>query len=84
MRECANCGKDCDASIGMARELVTNYWGGRRNGNVEYSPKVVTFFCDEACRNFFIEDGGAGGEVQTERWDRNGEDSDEISVSDLN
>lgn len=74
MRECALCREDCDASVGMSRELKTVHWGGRRNGNVEYSPKVVAFFCSDSHRNIFIANGETGGEIQTERWEHDGED----------
>lgn len=57
------------------------YWGGRRNGNVEFSPKVVAFFCSEEHRSEFELQAIPGGEIQTERWNHNGEDNDEIPVA---
>lgn len=73
MRTCSYCGQECDSQIGMARELHTTYWGGKRSG-VVHSPNVVTFFCSEDHRNLFISTGAAGGEVQTDRWTNGGED----------
>lgn len=74
MRECAFCGADCDSQIGCVRELKTEFWGGKRAGNVVYSPRVVTFFCSEEHRMAFMETGMPGGEIQTDRWSRDGED----------
>ena len=51
MRICAYCGEDCDSSLGLVRELRTEYWGGKKHGSVEYSPKVVSFYCSEDHRN---------------------------------
>lgn len=74
MRQCAFCGVECDSQIGMSREQKSVYWGGKRNGNVELTPKIVTFFCSDDHRNDFIEWQVPGGEIQTEKWDSNGED----------
>lgn len=76
MRECAYCGADCGPAIGISRELKTVYWGGSKgNQTVDYSPKVVTFFCNDEHRNFYLYDPVPGvGEVQTNRWESNGED----------
>lgn len=74
MRECSLCGADCDSSIGMYRELKSEYWGGRRNGNVEYSPKLVSFFCSDDHRNEFIDSGMVGGDIQTDKWGHDGEE----------
>lgn len=67
MRNCSFCGAPCDSSTGLSRELKTVYWGGSRNGNVEYAPKLVSFFCNEEHRNDFLVAGARGGEVQTKR-----------------
>lgn len=75
MRECALCGIECDAQIGFSRELKTVHWGGKRHGTVEYSPKVVTFFCREEHRAEFLVSPVPGtGEIQTERWLTDGDD----------
>jgi len=75
VRECAYCGADCDSQIGFSRELKTVHWGGKRRGTIEYSPKVVTFFCSEQHRNDYLAAPLPGtGEVQTQRWERDGED----------
>jgi len=71
MHECSFCGIECDSSIGLSRELTSVYWGGKRHGNVEKSPRLVTFFCTDQHRNDFIADKVPGGEVQTDRWDKN-------------
>lgn len=74
MRECALCGITCDSSVGMYRELKTEYWGGSKPGNIEYSPKIVTFFCSDQHRNEFSVAGLPGGEVQTDKWSYSGDD----------
>lgn len=74
MRECSHCGEVCDSQIGVVRELRTEFWGGKRNGNVQYSPKIVTFFCSEEHRMAFLETGLPGGEVQTDKWERDDEE----------
>lgn len=74
MRICAWCDEDCDSSLGIARELKTDYWGGKKGITVEYAPKVVSFFCSEEHRNLFLTDGGVGGEIQTDRWLTSGPD----------
>lgn len=63
MRTCAFCGEDCDSSLGLARELKTVWWGGKKHGSVEYSPKAVSFYCSEEHRNQG-EALGVIGEVQ--------------------
>lgn len=75
MRECAFCGVDCDSQIGLSRELKTVYWGGKHHGSVEYSPKVVTFFCSEQHRNDFLVSPLPTGEVQTKRRDIDDDES---------
>jgi hypothetical protein len=67
MRECSFCGAECDSSIGIARELTTTYWGGHRNGNVERTPRLVSFFCTEDHRSQFLVLGEIGGEFQFRR-----------------
>lgn len=66
MRNCDFCDKPCDSDIGMYRELKTQYWGGKRTG-VEYSPKLVSFFCSDKCRSDFQATGLPGGEVQFQK-----------------
>lgn len=75
MRECAYCGADCGPAIGMSRELKTKYWGGSKgNLSVDYSPEVVTFFCNDEHRNLFLVSPLPTGEVQTRRWETTGDD----------
>lgn len=74
IRECAFCGNACDPSIGIARELRTDFWGGKKGITVEYAPKIVSFFCSEEHRNEFLLTGAVGGEIQTERWLTSGPD----------
>lgn len=76
MRECAFCGGACSPAIGMSRELKTQYWGGSKGKiTVDYSPKVVTFFCSDEHRSRYLYDPVPGtGEIQTDRWESNGED----------
>lgn len=75
MRECAWCGIDSDSQIGFSQELKTVHWGGKKNGTVEYSPKIVYFFCREEHRAEFLVSPMAGvGEIQTDRWLTDGED----------
>lgn len=59
MRLCAFCGKITDADIGMYQELKTHFWGGKRTG-IEYSPKLVSFFCTDEHRSEFLSLGGVG------------------------
>lgn len=67
MRLCDLCGMMCDSQIGLARELVTNYWGGVKDKTVEYSGKLVSFFCSEDHRSEFLVSGLPGGHIQTRR-----------------
>lgn len=61
MEQCDACGARCDKDIGMYRELKTVYIGGKRDKSIEYSPKMVSFFCSEDCRNDFLSFGLPGG-----------------------
>lgn len=74
MRTCAFCGADCDSQIGIARELQTQYWGGKKGTTIEYSPKVVSFFCSDDHRSHFLATGATGGEIQTTKWLNTGEE----------
>lgn len=75
MRHCSFCGAVCDSQIGIARKLETQYWGGKTGQKVDYSPKVVSFFCSENHRQDFLSSGMTAGEVQTRRWE---DDQDRI------
>lgn len=64
MRVCSQCGNVCDSSIGIARKLETQYWGGKTGQKIEYSQKIVSFFCNEEHRSDFLASGSIAGEVQ--------------------
>ena len=68
MRNCAWCDKLCTSAIGCYRELKTEYWGGAKGRHVEYSPKLITFFCSETCRTQFLVSGRLGGEIQERKF----------------
>lgn len=75
MRLCAYCGEVCDSQIGYSQELKTVHWGGKKNGTIEYSPKIVYFFCREEHRQEFLVSPVPGeGELQTDRWLTSGDD----------
>lgn len=65
IRNCRVCGVECSPDIGLAQELKTVYWGGKRTGT-EYGPRLVSFFCEESHRNLFLESGVIAGERQNQ------------------
>lgn len=78
MRQCAWCGVYCDASIGISRELQTQYWGGGTGQKLEYSPRVVSFFCSDIHRSDYLAAGETGGVVQTDRWGKVDDDENQF------
>lgn len=78
MRICAFCNVACDSQIGFYDELKKVFWGGARNGNVQYDEKRVYFFCSEEHRNDFLapidQEFVGFHEIQTDRWQQTGED----------